>query len=694
MNESPTHIVCCSSSEDTKMKDKLVNHIKTSMRHLNVQIQDYDVVPGGSEPAKEIENRLASADIILLLISADFLGSDNHSKWMSVALEQHAKIFPIILRPCDWQNQPFSHLVVLPIGTDSNITPISNWPDPDNALESVAIKIQEAVKALKGQNAQETVIPRSTPKYTSNNGQIDQGRTKKLFITKPIIVAVVIILILTSVLTTIRPPKPIGHLPTLPNKLGVVEFPDGNYIGVNDGSSLPLDVFSGSIDSQFKKQAAQALSKHDEQTAVTLWKDVLAKDPHDAEARIYLENIRAVASRSYTTLVVALDFTTPFPDISSQSVLQGAYTAQKQFNDAHHGVDIRLLIANTAGKLAYVAPVAQQIVSVAQQEKVVGVLGWQSSQSCFEAISILQKGHIPIISQMASNDSLTDYSQNFFRIVSPVSSQTSVAAKFTFASQPMGLNTRRAVVFFDTHDDDSKNTAQDFEQSYKDLGGNVIDEEEWSGGNQSHQPEQQMFAKLINHALAYKPDVFYFASMSNSDMTNFQNALPTTGLYATLPVISTDGFDPAQSHGLSHWYFTAYGYLDEWSIVTHNNIAAPFFQEYSKNFDPTHTHLGIYGFDRANAMAMLSYDATIVLSQAVRSEYDSAQPLNPLNILATIPKITFQGVSGYIAFRDDHDPQNKTIAILAVSHSNTIHVLCLSGTFYPGMDQAQVNCPA
>jgi hypothetical protein len=62
---------------------------------------------------------LESAQIILLLISADFLASDYcYGRELERALEHHesqtASVIPVILRSCDWQNTHFGKLQALP----------------------------------------------------------------------------------------------------------------------------------------------------------------------------------------------------------------------------------------------------------------------------------------------------------------------------------------------------------------------------------------------------------------------------------------------------------------------------------------------------------------------------------------------------------------------------------------------------
>jgi internalin A len=66
-----------------------------------------------------IDNHLESANIILLLVSSDFLASDYcYDIELKRALESHesnqARVIPVILRSVDWQRSPFEKLAALP----------------------------------------------------------------------------------------------------------------------------------------------------------------------------------------------------------------------------------------------------------------------------------------------------------------------------------------------------------------------------------------------------------------------------------------------------------------------------------------------------------------------------------------------------------------------------------------------------
>jgi hypothetical protein len=106
-------------------------------------------ISAGTAWEYEIDNHLNTADIILLLISSDFVASEYcYSVEMMRAMERHkageARVIPIILRPTDWKGTPFEQLRVLP----SNAKPVTRWQNRDDALLDVARGIRAAVEEL------------------------------------------------------------------------------------------------------------------------------------------------------------------------------------------------------------------------------------------------------------------------------------------------------------------------------------------------------------------------------------------------------------------------------------------------------------------------------------------------------------------------------------------------------------------
>src|SRR5215510_5403622 len=101
-------------------------HRKTLAKHLSaledeglITIWHDRKITGGRVWAGAIDDALHSADIVLLLISADFLASDYcNDVELTEAIRCHdaaqMRVVPVILRSCDWEHSPFARFNALP----------------------------------------------------------------------------------------------------------------------------------------------------------------------------------------------------------------------------------------------------------------------------------------------------------------------------------------------------------------------------------------------------------------------------------------------------------------------------------------------------------------------------------------------------------------------------------------------------
>jgi hypothetical protein len=107
------------SHNDRALRDELEIHLSNLKRQGIISSwYDGDITPG-TEWERQIMERLRSAQIVLLLISADFIHSDFcYSIEMKQAIDRHhagvVRVIPILLRPTDWQGAPFEKLKMLP----------------------------------------------------------------------------------------------------------------------------------------------------------------------------------------------------------------------------------------------------------------------------------------------------------------------------------------------------------------------------------------------------------------------------------------------------------------------------------------------------------------------------------------------------------------------------------------------------
>ena len=136
--------------EDEPFRDKLAKHLKLLERQQVISAWHDREIAAGDEWKREILEQLNQADIILLLISDDFLASD--FCWdveLERAMERHASkeavVIPIIVRAVDWTSAPFAKLQALP----KNANPIDDWPKPDHAYTDISKGIKKVALSLK-----------------------------------------------------------------------------------------------------------------------------------------------------------------------------------------------------------------------------------------------------------------------------------------------------------------------------------------------------------------------------------------------------------------------------------------------------------------------------------------------------------------------------------------------------------------
>jgi TIR domain len=129
---------------DEVLQRQLEKHLGVLKRQGKITNWHKRNILAGQVASEEISKHLNSAQIILLLISPDFVASDEC--WdieMNRALERQKEektlVIPVLLRPLDYNKEaPFSHLRVLP----KNGKPVTSWSNQDEAFEDIASNIR------------------------------------------------------------------------------------------------------------------------------------------------------------------------------------------------------------------------------------------------------------------------------------------------------------------------------------------------------------------------------------------------------------------------------------------------------------------------------------------------------------------------------------------------------------------------
>lgn len=157
------------------MLRKLKTHLRPLEQQGLIQIWYDRAIGAGAEWEPEIKAHLNMAQIVLLLVSPDFMASDYcYGIEMQRALERQAsgeaKVIPIILRPTYWHEGKLGTLQALP--TDGKPVTATEWHDLDWAFYDVVRGIREAVENLTSQHTPDWPTISEEPQKAANGRDI------------------------------------------------------------------------------------------------------------------------------------------------------------------------------------------------------------------------------------------------------------------------------------------------------------------------------------------------------------------------------------------------------------------------------------------------------------------------------------------------------------------------------------------
>ncbi len=148
-------------------------HLMPAVRSSKIPVEinsDFEI-PAGEDKAK-YKQKLFEADIVLALISSDYISDDDTYERTQKVIERYNKnetiLVPILVRNCLWKHTPFVKLPLLP----KNLQPLNNkqfWNSEDDALMAVVEDIYEAINEFGNEEEFEP----------DSNGDIKSGIGKK-----------------------------------------------------------------------------------------------------------------------------------------------------------------------------------------------------------------------------------------------------------------------------------------------------------------------------------------------------------------------------------------------------------------------------------------------------------------------------------------------------------------------------------
>ncbi len=166
----PVKIFISYAHEDEEYKDQLVKQLSGLLRNGWIEEWNDRKIAPGQEWDDSIKNALVDAEVILFLVSADFMASDYiHDEEIKQALQRNKNgqltIVPVIIRSCDFSSLSLSKFQALP----TNATPIRSWDNRDAAWLNVVEGIKKLITKMRGEVPEVISTPLTTGTPTSSS---------------------------------------------------------------------------------------------------------------------------------------------------------------------------------------------------------------------------------------------------------------------------------------------------------------------------------------------------------------------------------------------------------------------------------------------------------------------------------------------------------------------------------------------
>jgi internalin A len=144
----PATVFISYAHRDETLRVELDTHLKLLVRTGELDIwHDRSITPGEKWEGQINEN-LQRADIVLLLLSPDFIASDYCHKEMEIALQREAagqtRVVPVILRPCGWGHLRVQTNQALP----KNGKPIADAGNGQGHRDAAWLEVEDGIRRV------------------------------------------------------------------------------------------------------------------------------------------------------------------------------------------------------------------------------------------------------------------------------------------------------------------------------------------------------------------------------------------------------------------------------------------------------------------------------------------------------------------------------------------------------------------
>jgi replicative DNA helicase len=146
----PCRVFISYARTDERYRKRLAVHLVPLVRAGIIDVWSDRTIAAGADWEGDIRRALATADIVLLLVTPNFVASVHcFERELPEAMRRHAEgglcILPVLVKSVDLVNLPIGKFQGLP----TDLRPISAWRDADDAWLQVAQGVRKAAEEIQ-----------------------------------------------------------------------------------------------------------------------------------------------------------------------------------------------------------------------------------------------------------------------------------------------------------------------------------------------------------------------------------------------------------------------------------------------------------------------------------------------------------------------------------------------------------------
>lgn len=283
-----------------------------------------------------------------------------------------------------------------------------------------------------------------------------------------------------------------------------------------------------------------------------------------------------------------------------------------------------------------------QVTRLIVENHAVAILGPATTGNAKAATSVVMAKMIPLITPSGTSlDVTVDPNTNkvrdeIFRSCYTDPHQGTVMGEFAAND----LKAKTAILYIDDSNDYSKGLAKSFKEQFEKLGGKVIGQEAYVGGDQD-------FNSTLTKIKGKNPDIIFIPGYYQ-DTAKITKQARNMGI--TVPLLGGDGWDSPELLNMAGPKALNNVFYSNHFISTDTD---PTVQDFIKKYKAAYNNT-------PDAFAALGYDAAGMLVQAIKD----ANSTDPSKITKALTNLkNFKGVTGTISIDKEHNPIKQTVII-------------------------------